>query len=90
MQEKFCESCGAPMGELDEMYGPGTEADGSQSADYCNQCYVSGAFTDPDITLTEMIEFVADVMVKNFGFSPEDALEQCNAGLPNLKRWKTA
>jgi len=89
MQEKFCESCGAPMGEFDEMYGPGTEADGSKSEDYCNQCYVGGAFTIPNITLTEMIESVADIMVKNFGFSQEDAMEQCNEGLPNLKRWKT-
>jgi len=90
MQEKLCESCGAPMGELDEMYGPGTESDGSQSEDYCKQCYVNGAFTNPNTTLEEQIEFVVAVMVNDFGFSPEDAKEQCNAGIPNLKRWRTA
>ena len=89
MQEKFCESCGAPLGELNDMYGPGTEKDGTVSNDYCKQCYDNGAFTNPNITLEEMIDEVADIMVKNFGFSPEDAKEQCNAGLPNLKRWKT-
>ncbi|MCL2592361.1 MAG: zinc ribbon domain-containing protein [Defluviitaleaceae bacterium] len=89
MQEKMCESCGAPMGEFDEMYGPGTEADGSKSEDYCKQCYDNGVFTNPNITLEEMIETVAAVMVNDFGFSPEDAKEQCNAGLPTLKRWKT-
>ena len=88
MQEKFCESCGMPMGETDEMYG--TEANGSKSADYCKYCYDNGAFTDPNITLDRMIETVADVMVKDFGFSPEDAKEQCHEGIPNLKRWKTA
>jgi len=88
MQEKFCESCGAPMGETDEMYG--TEANGNKSTDYCKHCYDKGAFLHPDITLEGMIEFVANMMVKDFGFSPEDAMEQCKAGIPNLKRWKTA
>ena len=88
MQEKICQSCGMPMGETDEMYG--TESNGSKSMDYCKHCYDKGAFTNPNVTLEEMIEFVASVMVKDFGFSPEDAKEQCNAGLPTLKRWKAA
>jgi len=86
MQEKFCESCGMPMGETDEMYG--TEASGAKSTDYCKNCYDKGAFTNPNATLEETIEFVSALMVKDFGFSPEDAKEQCNAGIPNLKRWK--
>jgi len=88
MQEKMCESCGMPMGETDEMYG--TETNGTKSTDYCKFCYDNGAFTNPSVTLEEMIKIVADVMVKDFGFEAQDALEQCNAGLPTLKRWKTA
>ena len=88
MQESFCESCGMPMGETNEMYG--TETNGSKSADYCKFCYDSGAFLSPNLTLKEQIESVAAIMVKDFGFSPEDAKEQCEAGIPNLKRWKTA
>jgi len=88
MQEKFCESCGMPMGETDEMYG--TESNGSKSTDYCMHCYDNGAFTNPNATLDETIEIVAAMMVKDFGFSPEDAKEQCKAGIPNLKRWKSA
>jgi len=88
MQEKFCESCGMPMGETDELYG--TEANGSKSTDYCGHCYDKGAFVDPNATLEGMIDFVSGMMVKDFGFSPEDAKEQCNQGLPNLKRWKKA
>ena len=87
MQEKFCESCGMPMGDTDEMYG--LEQDGSKSLDYCMHCYEKGAFTS-ESTLEEMIDFVAQMMVKDFGFSPEDAMEQCKEGIPNLKRWKTA
>jgi len=88
MQEKFCESCGMPMGETDEMYG--TELDGSKSKDYCKSCYDNGAFTNPNGTLEEMIESVSALMVKDFGFSAEDAKEQCNEGIPALKRWRTA
>ena len=88
MQEKFCESCGMPMGENDEMYG--TEANGNKSTDYCKFCYENGAFTDPDLTLEQQIESVIAVMVKDFGFSLEDATEQCKEGIPNLKRWKMA
>jgi len=88
MNGKFCQSCGMPMGETDEMYG--TELNGSKSTDYCKGCYDKGAFTNPNSTLEEMIAFVAGMMVKDFGFSPEEAKKQCLAGIPNLKRWKTA
>ena len=88
MQEKFCESCGMPMGETDDMYG--TEVNGNKSTDYCKNCYDKGGFLHPDLTLEGMIAFVSDMMVKDFGFSPEDAMEQCKAGIPTLKRWKTA
>lgn len=88
MQEKFCESCGMPMGETNEMYG--TEANGSKSMDYCKSCYDNGTFINRNITLEEQIESVAAIMVKDFGFSMEDAKKQCNEGIPTLKRWKMA
>ena len=40
MEERFCQSCGMPMGQTDERYG--TEADGSKNKDYCMYCYVNG------------------------------------------------
>ena len=86
MNEKFCQSDGAPM----SMTEYGTEADGSKSADYCKRCYDNGAFTNPNCTLEEMIESTAAMMVKNFGFSPEEAKKQCNEGIPTLKRWKVS
>jgi len=85
MQEKMCESCGMPMGDTDEMYG--LEADGSKSADYCMYCYENGAFTN-DCTLEEMIETCVAIMVKDYGFDADDAMQQCKEGLPTLKRWK--
>ena len=53
MEERFCQSCGMPMGDTDELYG--TEADGSKSTDYCSYCYADGAFTS-ECTMDEMIE----------------------------------
>jgi len=88
MQEKFCESCGMPMGETNEMYG--TETSGDKSVDYCKFCYDNGTFTNPNMTLEEQIAAGAALMVKDFGFSQEDAMEQCRAGIPALKRWKSA
>lgn len=87
MEEKYCQSCGMPMGETDEMYG--TESNGTKSADYCHYCYEKGSFTNPNCTLEEMIEIVANIMVKDFNFDVEDAKSQCNEGIPTLKRWKT-
>ena len=86
MNEKFCQSCGMPMGDTDKMYG--LEPDGKKNTDYCVYCYENGSFIDPNITIEGMIDLVAGMMVKDFGFSPEDAKKQCNEGLPNLKRWK--
>ncbi|MCL2446107.1 MAG: zinc ribbon domain-containing protein [Oscillospiraceae bacterium] len=86
--EKMCESCGMPMGETNEMYG--LEANGSKSVDYCKFCYDNGAFTQPDLTLAQQIEQCTDIMVKEFSFDRADALQQCQEGLPTLKRWKAA
>ena len=88
MQEKFCESCGMPMGETNEMYG--TETNGSKNTEYCKYCYDNGAFTNPSLTLEEQIAFCAELMVNDFGFAKEDALQQCQDGIPKLKRWQTA
>ena len=88
MEEKYCQSCGMPMGKTDEMYG--TESNGNKSLDYCKYCYDNGAFTNPNCTLEEMIETVTAIMVKDFGFAEGDAKKQCKEGIPTLKRWKTA
>lgn len=47
----FCNSCGRPI--VKEDYG--TNKDGSLNSDYCIDCYQNGEFTEPDITLSEMI-----------------------------------
>ena len=47
----FCNSCGRPIVKADY----GTNADGSLNDEYCKDCFQNGEFTEPDITLEEMI-----------------------------------
>lgn len=54
MEEKYCQSCGMPMGNTEEMYG--TEADGGKSKEYCKYCYENGNFV-ANCSMEEMIEF---------------------------------
>ena len=88
METKYCQSCGMPMGETDELYG--TEKDGTKSGDYCKYCYENGAFT-ANCSMQEMIEFCVKPMLEN---APDMTEEQARAMMtgffPLLKRWKTA
>ena len=86
MEEKFCQSCGMPMGQGDALYG--TEKDGSKSSDYCKYCYDKGEFTFHG-TVEEMIEICVPHMVQSHPeMSPEQAREMMCQFLPHLKRWK--
>jgi len=50
--EKFCQSCGMHL----EHGNLGTEVDGIPSPEYCNLCLRDGEYTDPYITMEEIIE----------------------------------
>ena len=81
----FCQSCGMPL-EKDEDFG--TNSDGSKSEEYCNYCYLNGEFTNPNITLEEMIDLCSKAM-EGYGIMPfEDAKKLSQQNLPKLKRWK--
>ena len=40
MNQKFCQCCGMPMGDTNELYG--TNADGSKNEEYCKYCFENG------------------------------------------------
>lgn len=83
--EKYCQSCGMPMGQTDEMYG--TDADGTKSKDYCAYCYQKGAFTG-ECTMEQMIEFCfPHVVAANAGMSEDDVRNMMKEYFPKLKRW---
>lgn len=85
MNEKFCQCCGMPMGDNNEMYG--TNTDGSKNTDYCKYCFEQGIFTF-DGTMEEMIEICVPNMVSaNETMSEEEARNAMLEWFPTLKRW---
>lgn len=82
---QFCQSCGMPMeGAGDE----GTNRDGTKNKSYCHFCYSGGLFTEPDITVEEMIEKVVGIM-KVMNLMPEEKVrEAAGAFIPTLERWR--
>lgn len=70
----------------------GTNADGSNSEDYCVYCYKKGEFTQ-DFTMSQMIEFCLQFLDQwnvqtECKLSPVQAKEQMLQHFPYLKRWK--
>jgi hypothetical protein len=80
----ICQSCGMPMTE--DLYG--TNADSTANKEYCKYCYVAGNFTNPDITMEDMIKTCVPYMVQQ-GMTEELARNLLEESLPKLKRWKT-
>lgn len=86
MSDKFCQCCGMPMNDSEEMYG--TNEDGSKNNDYCKFCYEKGAFTFNG-TMEEMIEFcVPHVVSGNSDMNEEAARKMMMEWFPTLKRWQ--
>jgi len=66
----------------------GTNADGSQSTEFCAMCYQNGVFTEPDISMREMIAKVTGILVNNMGLSKEQAEDLAKDTIPHLNRWR--
>jgi hypothetical protein len=65
--------------------GGGTEANGEKSAQYCSHCYSSGRFTDPDLTVDQMIERVRGKMKEMH--VPGFLAKSFTKDIPTLGRW---
>ena len=87
MDEKTrCQSCGMP---IDASFGNfGTEANGSNSTEYCQFCYSGGKFTNPDQAVDEMVASSVDFMTSNLGFGRAEAEKLSNDVIPKLRRWQ--
>ena len=85
-QGPFCQSCAMPMSKPEDF---GTNADGSKNEEYCSYCFKDGSFTNPDISMEEMIEISAKGWAES---DPNMTYEQAKAQLlqffPMLKRWQ--
>ena len=88
--ESRCQSCGMPFFE-EGLYG--TNADGTESSDYCKHCFTNGNFGNPDETMEEMIETCIPFEVKSDenpeGYPDADTARKVMLQyFPSLKRWK--
>jgi hypothetical protein len=80
---KICQSCGMPLKR--DVNGGGTNADGSKSTEYCSNCYQSGKFVLPDITVDQMKERVKGKMKEMH--IPGFMAWFFTKDIPKLKRW---
>lgn len=82
--EVRCQSCGMPLGK--GVYG--TNWDKSENKKFCKFCFQGGDFTEPNLTLPQMIEKSVRYMVQNLSYSKEDALALSRKIISELRRWK--
>ncbi|MFB5676717.1 effector binding domain-containing protein [Paenibacillus terreus] len=78
-----CQSCGMPI-HSEELAG--TAANGSLVYEYCKYCYQNGSFTQPDITMEDMIR-LSIPFLRQEGWEEEAARSMLSNSLPLLKRW---
>lgn len=83
-QALSCQSCGMPLVRPEDF---GTCANGGRINDYCGNCYRNGAFTEPDITKSEMIARVASILVNSRRMPNDTARAFAIRVVPTLKRW---
>lgn len=80
----FCQSCGMTIDRPDCF---GTNADETQNDDYCCHCFYNGEFSDPNITLEEMIDLVTSIMADKVKMPEKHARQISRSFIPTLKRW---
>ena len=79
----FCNSCGRPI--VKKEYG--TNKDGRLNPEFCCDCYQNGEYTEPDITLEEMIvRKTKEMMAKNDRLPETHATAITATFIPGLKR----
>jgi len=81
----FCQSCSMPLTKPEDF---GTTAEGWRQNDYCVYCYEGGQFTQPDMTLQQMIDFCVPLTAQAAGMSEADARALLERTLPHTKRWR--
>lgn len=82
----FCQSCSMPLRRPDDF---GTDQAGFRVNDYCSHCYADGAFTDPGISMREMIDKCVEVMDEAGVMPAPEARTLLLDVMPRLKRWRS-
>jgi len=66
----------------------GTDDRSLRINDFCHYCYENGAFTDPDVTMPEMIDRCVTMMTGTMGMPEAGARALLTDVMPQLKRWR--
>ena len=80
----FCQSCGMPLHRPEDF---GTSAEGFRVNDYCSFCFGDGVFTEPSLTMRQMMEKCVPAMAEA-GMPEVQARGLMEAIMPKLKRWR--
>jgi len=83
----FCQSCSMPLRRPDDF---GTDEAGYRINDYCRHCFVNGAFTEPAITMEQMLERCVTIMAEQHIMTAAQGRTLMGVTLPRLKRWQAA
>jgi hypothetical protein len=82
----FCQSCGMPLHK--DPLGGGTDADGTRSREYCSHCYLEGRFTEPNLSVNEMMAKVEGKL--RAMHVPGLLARRFAKNVPRLRRWQRA
>jgi len=85
-QGPFCQSCGMPLSR--DVEGGGTNADGSRTLEYCSHCFQNGRFTEPSISVDEMMAKV-EAKLRRMHL-PGLIARRFVQEIPKLQRWQQA
>ena len=82
----LCQSCGMPLSK-DTARG-GSNADGTRSSEYCSHCYQGGRFTEPNLSVDEMMTRVERKLRQMH--IPGFMARRMTRSIPELRRWHEA
>jgi len=80
----FCQSCSMPLDRPDDF---GSDEAGYRINDYCRHCFVHGAFTEPTLTMEQMLERCVTIMSEEHIMPATEARALMEDTLPRLERW---
>ena len=83
MKLTICQSCATPL----EHIKPGTNADGTDSQEYCEHCFKNGQYKWPALTMNGMIKMCIKHTVPHVYPNVDVAHNAMQELFPTLKRW---
>jgi hypothetical protein len=68
----------------------GTDVAGYRVNDYCRHCFAKGAFTEPAVTMEQMIDRCVHIMSDQRIMPEPQARALLTEVMPRLSRWRAA